>query len=420
MPQTSATTCIDSVDPDVAALIRAEEERQAAHLELIASENFTDPAVLEAQGSVLTNKYAEGYPGARYYGGCEIVDKVENLARERAKKLFGAEHVNVQPHAGSQANAAAFYALMKPGDTFLAMSLAHGGHITHGLKNSFSGRFFDPVSYGVDPKTERIDYDEVERLAKLNRPALLVAGATAYTRQIDFKRMAHIARGVSASFMVDMAHIAGLVAAGVHESPVPHADVVTFTTHKTLRGPRSGMILCRESVAKKIDSAVFPSLQGGPLMHVIAAKAVSLKIASSDEFKQYQRDVCDNARALADELSSAEFRLVSGGTDNHQVLIDLRDGKRDELTGSDAEDRLGRVGITVNKNLVPFDSRSAKDTSGVRLGTAALTTRGLGTDDFRSVGRWIAQALAPLSTEDDLSRLSEEVERFSRSFPLPH
>ena len=360
-------------DPEIAASIVKERKRQENKLELIASENFTSTAVMAAQGSVLTNKYAEGYPGRRYYGGCEFVDEVENLAIARAKELFGAEHVNVQPHSGAQANMAAYFALISPGDTVLGMSLDCGGHLTHGSKVNFSGKEYNFIPYGVDPKTELIDYAEVERLAMEHKPKLIVAGASAYPRIIDFPALRKIADACGAKLMVDMAHIAGLVAAGLHISPVPYCDIVTTTTHKTLRGPRGGMILCKEEYAKAVDKAVFPGIQGGPLMHVIAAKAVALKEALSPEFKEYQKQIVKNCAVLADELMKKGFRLVSGGTDNHLMLVDVR--SRD-LTGKEAEHMLDEIGITCNKNAIPFDPMPPNTTSGIRIGTAALSSRG--------------------------------------------
>jgi glycine hydroxymethyltransferase len=416
-----AVTVLEKTDPELFQLIEREARRQHDHLELIASENFTSPAVLEAQATVLTNKYAEGYPGARYYGGCEYVDEVERLAQSRARTLFGAEYANVQPHAGSQANMAAFLALLEPGDTYVAMSLAMGGHITHGLAKNVSGRFFKPIGYGVDERTERLDYDVIAKLCAEHKPKMLLAGATAYPRVIDFTRLAEIARTSGALLMVDMAHIAGLVAAGLHPSPVPHADVVTLTTHKTLRGPRSGMILCRSAHAKAVDSAVFPGTQGGPLMHVIAAKAVALKEAASPAFKVYQENVIANARALAEEIARAGFRIVSGGTDNHLLLVDLRGPSRTGgPTGKQAEDRLARVSITVNKNLVPYDTRSAKETSGIRLGSAALTTRGMNADTFRRIGQLIASALKEDQGERELESLRASVREICDAHPLPY
>ena len=362
------------VDPEVAEAIELEERRQTNKLELIASENFVSRAVMAAQGCVMTNKYAEGYPGKRYYGGCEYVDIPESLARERAKKIFGVDHANVQPHSGAQANTAIYFAFLKPGDTVLGMNLSHGGHLTHGSPVNISGIYYNFVSYGVDPKTETIDYDALEQIAREHRPRMIVAGASAYPRTIDFDRFGQIAREVGAYLMVDMAHIAGLVAAGLHPNPVPHADFVTTTTHKTLRGPRGGMILCRAEYAAAVDRAVFPGIQGGPLMHVIAAKAVCLKEAMTEEFAAYQRQIVKNAAALAGALQERGFRLVSGGTDNHLMLVDLRP---QNLTGARAEKILDEVGITVNKNTIPFDPQGPMVTSGIRLGTPALTSRGM-------------------------------------------
>ncbi len=402
-------------DPDVAAAIAHEEHRQESGLELIASENFVSVAVLEAAGSVLTNKYAEGYPGKRYYGGCEHVDVVEALAIERAKALFGAEHANVQPHSGAQANMAVLLATLKPGDTILGMSLAHGGHLTHGHPLNFSGKYFNIVPYGVRQSDERIDYDEVERLAHEHKPALLIAGASAYARVIDFARMGDIAKKTGALFMVDMAHIAGLVATGLHPSPVPHADFVTTTTHKTLRGPRAGLILCRQAHAKDIDRALFPGIQGGPLMHIIAAKAVCFKQAAEPAFTDYQRHVVANAAALAAGLSAAGFRVVSGGTDNHLVLVDVFSKG---LTGKVAEAALGRAAITVNKNAIPFDTNPPMVASGIRLGTPAVTTRGMRATDMGTIAALIARVLAAPEDQAVASAVKTEVEQLCRTFPL--
>lgn len=372
-----------AVDPEVKRAIDLELKRQQSKIELIASENFVSKAVLEAQGSVLTNKYAEGYPGHRYYGGCEYVDIVETLAIERAKELFGAEHANVQPHSGAQANTAVYFAFLKPGDTILGMNLSHGGHLTHGSPVNISGTYFKIVPYGVDEKTHLIDYDEVRELALKHKPKMLVAGASAYSRVIDFARMGQIAREAGAMLMVDMAHIAGLVAAGMHPSPVPHADIVTTTTHKTLRGPRGGLILCRAEYAKAVDKAIFPGIQGGPLMHVIAAKAVALKEAAAEEFKLYQEQIVLNAKALAAKLVQEGATLVSGGTDNHLMLVDVRGFG---LTGKEAEKLLDEVGITVNKNTIPFDPASPFVTSGIRVGTPAVTSRGMKESDMVKIG----------------------------------
>ncbi|HSW10009.1 MAG TPA: serine hydroxymethyltransferase [Bacillota bacterium] len=400
-------------DPEIQAAIRQETRRQHRHIELIASENFVSPAVLEAAGSILTNKYAEGYPGARYYGGCEFVDVVENLARDRAKQLFGAEHVNVQPHSGTQANVAAYMAILKPGDVVLGMNLAHGGHLTHGHPLNFSGLYFKFVPYGVDRAAETIDYDALERLAVEHRPKLLVAGASAYPRVIDFPRLRRIADQVSALLMVDMAHIAGLVATGLHPSPIPHAQVVTTTTHKTLRGPRGGMIFCIKDLAAAIDRAVFPGNQGGPLMHIIAAKAVCFLEAAAPAFKTYQQAVLANARSLAEGLAGRGLRPVSGGTDNHLVLVDLQSL---DITGARAEAVLDSVGITVNKNAIPFDPRPPRVTSGIRLGSPAVTTRGFTPADMDRVADIIARVLRSPGDagvlEDARSQVSAMVERY--------
>ncbi|HEX6937986.1 MAG TPA: serine hydroxymethyltransferase [Longimicrobiales bacterium] len=402
-------------DPEIHDAIAREAARQDASLELIASENFVSPAVLEAMGSVLTNKYAEGYPGKRYYGGCEWVDVVERLAIDRCKELFGAEHANVQPHSGAQANMAAYMAFLEPGDKVLGMSLTHGGHLTHGSPVNFSGRLYDVVAYGVREDDGRIDYDALRDQAKRERPKLIVAGASAYPRVLDFEAFGAIAREVGAVLMVDMAHVAGLVAGGVHPSPVPHADVVTSTTHKTLRGPRAGFFVSRAEHAKALDKQVFPGIQGGPLMHVIAAKAVAFREALAPEFRTYAAQVVANARALAEALLARGFDLVSGGTDNHLLLIDLR---RRELTGKDAEEALGRAGITVNKNTVPGETRSPFVTSGVRIGTAALTTRGMREDEMRRIGGLIADVLEAPADERVLRRVAGEVGELARAHPL--
>ena len=402
-------------DPEITAAIRRETERQEYSLEFIASENFVSEEVLAAQGSVLTNKYAEGYPGKRYYGGCEFVDVAEQLAIDRAKELFGAEHVNVQAHSGSQANMAVYFATCKPGDTVLGMNLAHGGHLTHGSPVNFSGKLFNVVPYGIRKDTGRIDYDEVEQLAKEHQPKLIVVGASAYPRTLDFEAFRRIADQVGAPVMVDMAHIAGLVAAGVHPSPVPHSEYVTTTTHKTLRGPRGGMILCREEYAKKINSNIFPGIQGGPLMHVIAAKAVAFKEALSPDFKVYAAQVVKNAQALAEELVSRGYNLVSGGTDNHLLLLDF---VGTELTGKVAEATLETAGITVNKNAVPFDTRSPFVTSGIRIGTPATTTRGLKENEMRQTGAWIDEALQNIENEAVLARIRGEIRELCQQFPL--
>jgi glycine hydroxymethyltransferase len=406
---------LSEADPDVARLLREETRRQAEGLELIASENFVSPAVLEAAGSTLTNKYAEGYPGKRYYGGCEVVDQVEQLAIDRARKLFGAGHVNVQPHSGSQANMAAYFALAKPGDTLLAMSLNFGGHLTHGSPVNFSGRLFQIVPYGLRAADERVDMDEVARLAREHRPRILVVGASAYPRTLEFAAFAEIAREVGAALVVDMAHIAGLVAVGLHPSPIPHSDIVTTTTHKTLRGPRGGMILCREAHAKAVNSQIFPGIQGGPLEHVIAAKAVALGEALRPEFKVYQQRTLDNARALAEGLVRAGLRLVSGGTDNHLMLVDLRPKK---LTGKVAEEALGKAGITVNKNMIPWDPEKPMTTSGIRVGTPALTTRGMGVSEMALVARLMGRVLDAPGDERALAGVRGEVKELCARFPM--
>lgn len=403
-------------DPEVFDSILSEERRQRDELELIASENYTSAAVMEAVGSVLTNKYAEGLPGRRYYGGCQYVDQVERLAIDRVKSLFGSEHANVQPHSGASANQAVYYASLEIGDSVLAMDLAQGGHLTHGMKLNFSGRWYPTIGYGVDPKTERIDYDRLASLAREHKPKLILAGASAYSRIIEFERIAEVAREIGATFFVDMAHIAGLVAAGLHPNPVPVADFVTTTTHKTLRGPRGGVVLCKEERAKKLDSAVFPGLQGGPLMHVIAGKAVCFGEALKPEFKTYAAQVIANANTLAEELTRAGFRLVSGGTDNHLILIDMTSKG---LTGKIGEAALGRAGITVNKNLIPFDKRKPMDPSGVRVGTPALTTRGMREDAIRQVAAWIITVLAAPDDEVVAKRVSGEIEEFARDYPVP-
>ncbi|MHC1759740.1 MAG: serine hydroxymethyltransferase [Negativicutes bacterium] len=402
-------------DPEIAQAIEMEAARQRNKIELIASENFVSPAVLEAQGSVLTNKYAEGYPGARYYGGCECVDIAENLAIERAKKLFGAEHANVQPHSGAQANTGAYFAFLKPGDTILGMNLAHGGHLTHGSPVNISGKYFKIIPYGVDAVHHRIDYDNLEKLAREHRPNIIVAGASAYPRIIDFERIGKVAKELGILFMVDMAHIAGLVAAGLHPSPVPYADVVTTTTHKTLRGPRGGMILCRSEYAKAIDKAIFPGIQGGPLMHVIAAKAVALKEAMSDDFKKYQAQIIKNAAALADKLIQNGFALVSGGTDNHLMLVDVRNRN---LTGKVAERLLDDIGVTVNKNSIPNDPAGPMVTSGIRIGTAAVTTRGFNESDMAEIADIITQALDHPTDEIVHAQIRMRVKTLCDRYPL--
>ncbi|MGD9893659.1 MAG: serine hydroxymethyltransferase [Dehalococcoidia bacterium] len=393
-----------------------EEGRQRNKLEMIASENYTSPAVLEAVGSVLTNKYAEGYPGARYYGGCEYVDIVENLARERAKQLFGAEHANVQPHAGAQANMAAYYAVMEIGDTAMGLNLDQGGHLSHGLKVNFSGRHYTFIPYGVDRETETLDFDEMRRLAKEHKPKVIVTGATAYPRTIDFAKCREIADEAGALLMADMAHVAGLVAAGVHPSPVPYAQIVTSTSHKTLRGPRSAFILCTEEYARAIDRAVFPGLQGGPLMHAVAGKAVAFKEAMTPEFAAYQRQVVENAQVLAEALQAGGLRLVSGGTDNHLILADV--GSKG-LSGKKAERLLDGANITVNKNTIPFDTRSPTVGSGVRIGTPALTTRGFGPDEMRRVAGWILRVLDNPNDEAEHARVGAEVKEMASAYPVP-
>lgn len=406
---------LSQFDPAVAEAIRHETERQEYNLELIASENFVSEAVLEAQGSVLTNKYAEGYPGKRYYGGCHQVDIVEQLAIDRAKELFGAEHANVQPHSGSQANMAVYNAVCQPGDTILGMNLSHGGHLTHGSPVNFSGRFYKVVPYGVSQDTETIDYAEVERLAQEHRPKMIVVGASAYPRIIDFAAFRTIADKVGAVVMVDMAHIAGLVAAGVHPSPIPYAEFVTTTTHKTLRGPRGGMILCREEFAKTLNSQIFPGIQGGPLMHVIAAKAVAFKEALQPEFKLYQQQIVKNAATLAECLMAKGFRLTSGGTDNHLMLINF---SGTEITGKAAEEALDMAGITVNKNTVPFETRSPFVTSGIRVGTPACTSHGLKESEMELVAGFIADAIANIGNDEGLAGVREGVNALMKRFPL--
>ncbi len=401
------------VDPEVAEAMEKEFDRQQGHIELIASENFVSLAVMEAMGSHLTNKYAEGYPGRRYYGGCEYVDIVEELAINRAKKLFGAEHANVQPHSGAQANMAVYFAVLKPGDTILGMNLAHGGHLTHGSPVNISGTYFNIVPYGVDSETGYIDYRQLRDLALEHKPKLIVAGASAYSRTIDFKKFRDIADEVGAYLMVDMAHIAGLVAAGLHPNPVPYADFVTTTTHKTLRGPRGGMILCKKEYAKAIDKAIFPGTQGGPLMHIIAAKAVCLLEALSPEFKEYQQKIVDNAKALAEALKAEGFDLVSGGTDNHLMTIDLRNKN---MTGRDAEKILDSVRITTNKNTIPNDPQSPFVTSGIRIGTPAVTTRGMGTEEMKDIAKAISLALEDV--ESNRKKVLEIVDDLCNRFPL--
>ena len=406
---------IEECDPEIATAIRNERHRQNSGLELIASENFVSQAVLEAAGSVMTNKYAEGYPGKRYYGGCEFVDVAESLAIARAKQLFGADHANVQPHSGAQANMSVYFTLLKPGDTVLGMNLAHGGHLTHGHPLNFSGKLYTIVPYGVRPDDQRIDYDELERLAHERKPNMIMVGASAYPRVIDFERIGAIGRAVGAPVVTDMAHIAGLVAANVHPSPVPHSDFVTTTTHKTLRGPRGGMVLCRAQYAKDLDRALFPGVQGGPLMHIIAAKAVCFKEAMEPGSVEYQRQIVANAQRLARGLSSAGFRLVSGGTDNHLMLVDVFSKG---ITGKAAEAALGKAGITVNKNAIPFDQNPPMVASGIRIGTPAVTSRGMGEPEMDTIAEFIARALAAPDDDGVLSAVRVEVEGLCRKFPL--
>jgi glycine hydroxymethyltransferase len=407
---------LEATDPEIAAAIHDEEQRQFENIELIASENFTSRAVREAQGSALTNKYAEGYPGRRWYGGCEHVDVVEALAIERAKELFGAEHANVQPHSGSQANTAVYFASLAVGDRILTMDLAHGGHLTHGHKANFSGKLYDVVHYGVNPEDERIDYDSLAKLARESRPKMITAGASAYSRIIDFERMRRIADDVGALLFVDMAHIAGLVAGGAHPSPVPYADFITSTTHKSLRGPRSGVILCKASYAKAVDAQVFPGVQGGPLMHVIAAKAVCFREALQPSFKAYAAQIVANAKALAARLSMLGYRIVSGGTDNHVLLVDLRPKG---LNGKQAQEALDLAGITVNKNAIPFDTESIMKTGGIRIGTPAMTTRGMCEEEMMEIADFIHAALQQTENPDELARIKGKVHAFTARFPLP-
>jgi len=406
---------LSEVDPDVAAAIDAETRRQHDGLELIASENFVSEAVLAAMGSVFTNKYAEGYPGKRYYGGCEFTDVVENLARDRAKQLFGAEHANVQPHAGSQANMAAYSAVLQPGDTILGLNLAHGGHLTHGHHLNFSGKTYRIVPYGVSKDSETIDYDELEQLAVREHPKLIIGGGSAYPRIIDFERMRRIADKIGALYLVDMAHFAGLVAGGVHPSPVPYAHIVTSTTHKTLRGPRSGMILSKAEFAAAIDKVVFPGMQGGPLVHIVAAKAVCFLEAMQPGFRGYARQIVSNAKVLAETLAAEGFRIISGGTDTHLMLVDVF---AKGMVGSEAEKALGEAGITVNKNAIPFDTNPPLKPSGIRIGTPALTTRGMKEEEMRRIGRWIAEALYRRTDAQTLSRIRRQVFELAETFPL--
>ncbi|MBU3911299.1 MAG: serine hydroxymethyltransferase [Candidatus Omnitrophica bacterium] len=406
---------LKKIDPEIFSVIDKELKRQQANIELIASENFTSPAVLEAQGSVLTNKYAEGYPSKRWYGGCEYMDEIETIAIKRAKRLFGAEHVNVQPHSGTQANMAVYFALLKPGDTVLAMDLACGGHLSHGLPHNFSGRFYNVVFYGLSRANEQLDYNEISSLAQQHKPKMIIAGASAYPRTIDFKRFREIADQVGAYLFVDMAHFAGLVAAGLHPNPMPYAEVVATTTHKTLRGPRGGMILCRKEFAKKIDSEIFPGIQGGPLMHVIAAKAVALKEAEGPDFREYQKQVVKNSQALAETLKTLDFRIVSGGTDTHLSLVDL---SSKGLTGKEAADILDRVHITVNKNLIPFDKKGANLTSGIRLGTPAVTTRLMKESQMKEIAGIIGQALVNRGDKEVIKKCLDRVMGLAKKFPL--
>lgn len=407
---------LESADAAVWKAICQERERQVDGLELIASENYTSAAVMEAAGTVLTNKYAEGYPGRRYYGGCEHVDTMENIARDRACELFGADHANVQPHAGSQANMAVYLTVLKPGDTILAMDLAHGGHLTHGMHLNFSGQLYRPVHYGVRKDDHRIDFDQVAALAREHQPKLIVAGASAYPREIDHARFAEIARENNALLMVDMAHYSGLVAGGIHNSPVPVADFVTSTSHKTLRGPRSGFVLCKQEHARNLDRSVFPGMQGGPLMHVVAGKAVCFGEALQPAFREYAQQVVDNARTLAETLLSGGLRLASGGTDNHLMLCDVT---AIDLSGSIAETALDEAGITVNKNMIPFDQRKPLDPSGIRIGTAALTTRGMKTDEMKRVGAWILETLQHADNPEELHRIRAEIAEFAAAWPVP-
>jgi glycine hydroxymethyltransferase len=406
-----------SVDPEIADTILLEKQRQQENIELIASENFTSPAVMEAQGSVLTNKYAEGLPKKRWFGGCENVDTIEQLAIDRAKRLFGAEHANVQPHSGSQANMACYFAVLKPGDKMLTMDLSHGGHLTHGNKANFSGRFFEIIHYGVSKGDERIDYEQLARMAREHKPKMITVGASAYPRIIDFKRMGEIAREVGAYLLADIAHIAGLVAAGLHPSPIEHADFVTTTTHKTLRGPRGGLIMCKEKYAKEVDSQIFPGIQGGPLEHVIAAKAVCFQEALQPAFKQYQEQIIRNAKALAEGMKHNGYRLVSGGTDNHVMLVDV--GARN-LTGKDCQIALDEAGITVNKNTIPFETRSPFQGSGVRLGTPAVTTRGMKEAEMAAIADMISEVLMDIKNTETISKVRGRVRELTARFPLPY
>ncbi len=416
MSHDSSTPSIAAIDPEIADAIAKERHRQYEHVELIASENFTSKAVMEAQGSCLTNKYAEGYPGKRWYGGCEYVDIVETLAIERAKQLFGAEHVNVQPHSGSQANMAVYFSVLTPGDRILTMDLAHGGHLTHGHKANFSGKLYEVHHYGVDPETETINYDALAKLAAEVKPRMITAGASAYPRTIDFPRMREIADSVGALLFVDMAHIAGLVAGGAHPSPIPHAHFVTTTTHKSLRGPRAGLVMCKEEFAKKVDSQAFPGVQGGPLMHVIAAKAVCLKEALDPSFRTYAAQIVSNAKALAARLNKLGYRIVSGGTDNHVMLVDLRSRG---INGAEASLTLDKAAITVNKNAIPFDTEPIFKTGGIRIGTPAMTTRGLKEDEMMEIADYIHAALEARNDEAELAKIRKQVTALTARFPLP-
>ncbi len=415
MKSSSMSRSLSEVDPEIAAAIDHETRRQHEGLELIASENFVSEAVLEAMGSVFTNKYAEGYPGKRYYGGCEYADVVENLARDRAKQLFGAEHANVQPHSGSSANMEAYASVLQPGDTILGLNLAHGGHLTHGHHLNFSGKTYKIVPYGVTKETETIDYDDLEKIAEREHPKLIIGGGSAYPRIIDFARMRQIADKVGALFLVDMAHFAGLVAGGAHPSPVPHAQIVTSTTHKTLRGPRAGMILSKQEFAAAIDKVVFPGMQGGPLVHIVAAKAVCFREALQPEFRDYARQIVANAKVLAETLAAEGFRIISGGTDTHLMLIDVFSKG---MLGSEAEKALGDAGITVNKNAIPFDTNPPMKPSGIRIGTPALTTRGMKEGEMRQVGQWIAEALNNRNDSSALNRIRQQVTELADAFPL--
>jgi glycine hydroxymethyltransferase len=406
---------LEKTDPEINHAIQLETRRQAGNIELIASENFVSEAVLEAQGSIMTNKYAEGYPGKRYYGGCEFVDIAETLAIERCKQLFGADHVNVQPHSGTQANMAVYFAAVQPGDTVLGMNLSHGGHLSHGSPANFSGKFYKIVPYGVDKETETIDFAELEKLAKEHKPKMIVVGASAYPRTLDFTRFRKIADEVGAVIMADIAHIAGMVAVGLHPTPIPVCEYVTSTTHKTLRGPRGGLIMCKEAYAKTLNSRVFPGMQGGPLMHIIAAKAVAFKEALSPEFKQYQQQILKNAQAMADELKNQGFRLVSGGTDNHLMLVDLTPKG---ATGKDVQEALDRAGITVNKNGIPFDTKGPQITSGIRVGTPAVTTRGMKEPEMRLIATYIADVISGINNENKIQAVAQKVKALCAQFPL--